>query len=50
LGEEQYWINDFRKNTTLSRPFGTDKFMDKMEEKLGKNIRVAPRGRPKKRK
>jgi len=50
LGEEQYWINDFRKNTTLSRPFGTDKFIDQMEKKLGRKIRVAPRGRPKKRK
>lgn len=36
------------KHTVLGRPLGSDKFIESLEKKLKKKLKVAPRGRPKK--
>ncbi len=55
-GWEQYLESDeieeeiekIRKNTMLGRPLGTPRFIEEVEKKLGRVIRVLPRGRPRK--
>ncbi|MFO8052833.1 MAG: transposase [Candidatus Omnitrophota bacterium] len=58
--EQKNWINfieeedrgdqikEIRKKTRSGRPIGSIGFIEKMEKKLGKSLRMKPKGRPRK--
>jgi len=43
-----YSLENIRKQTRLGKPLGDDKFIDKLSEKLGRNLVFRPKDRPKK--
>lgn len=41
-------VENFVKHSILGRPLGSEQFIQELEKKLSKSLKVAPRGRPKK--
>lgn len=41
-------LKNIRQKTLAGRPLGTNSFVEKLEKRLGKSLKVRPKGRPKK--
>jgi putative transposase len=46
-GEPEEWCARLRHSTLTGRPLGSESFVARMEEALGRRLRALPRGRPK---
>jgi len=49
LSDTQDEVRRIRENTRKGRPLGTDNFIEKLEKKLSRLLKLKPQGRPKKR-
>ena len=47
-GESDEWRAALKRATLSGRPMGSNRFVERMEEALGRRLDALPRGRPKK--